>query len=309
MKDPIVPISYTFSSREEIKQFVLDCEARFFAQVDTCAEMILASGVRFVTLSGPSCSGKTTASERIVSAFEAHGVSVKVISIDDFYLSRAELERRAAEAGKPIDFDSPTTIDTDLLAEAIVALREGRVAKLPHYCFKSGECDRIDEFDASSTDIFLFEGIQAIYPNVRALLSKEKVFSVFIRTSSSIEAGGEIFESHELRFARRMVRDFRSRGASPDYTFLLWEGVRANEKEYLEPFEYDVDFRIDSTMAYEPALIRERYLALLGTVAKSSPYYDKAQKLMDEYDHIPSIETCYIPKNSIFREFIGEETE
>lgn len=307
--DPIIPVSYEFQSSEEIQRFVLECEASFFRQVDECAEKILESGVRFVTLSGPSCSGKTTASDRIVGAFRQHGVRVKVISIDDFYLSRELLKQRAEAAGVPIDFDSPTTIDTDSLKAAIDALMAGGVAKLPHYSFVLGECDRVDDFDAKDADIFLFEGIQAIYPNVLALLKDVPYFSVFIRPSSSIAAGGELFESHELRFARRLVRDYRYRGAAPDMTFLLWEGVRSNEKIYLEPFEYNVDFRIDSTMAYEPALIRDLYLDYLGLVKEDSPYYEKAKKLMTEYDRIPSIPTVFIPEHSIFREFIGKEGE
>lgn len=307
--DRIVPISYDFKSPEEIQRFVLDCEANFFRQVDKCAEEILESGVRFVTLSGPSCSGKTTASARIVSAFTARGVRVKVISLDDFYYSREELVARSKAAGVAVDFDSPTTIDVKSFEKALTALRAGEVAELPHYDFKTGRCDRVDLFSGKDADIFLFEGIQALYPNVIEAIQKERYFSVYIRPSSSVAAGGEIFESHELRFARRLVRDFRYRSATPDDTFTLWESVRANEKTYLEPYEYGVDFRIDSTMAYEPALIRDRYLEYLSLVKKDSPYYEKARRLMTEYDHIPSIPTVYIPEHSIFREFIGYEGE
>ncbi len=307
--DPIISISYYFKSSDEEKNFILSCEDNFNRQIEDCADRILASKTHFVMLSGPSCSGKTTASSRIVSAFSQKGVRVKVISIDDFYLSRALLEKRAKEAGQPIDFDSPTTIDLEGLKEAMLALRERRMAMLPHYSFKTGERDRTDAFDASTADMYLFEGIQAIYPEVLALLGNEPYFSVYIRPASSIAAGGELFESHELRFARRLVRDFRYRAAQPDTTFMLWEGVRANEKQYLEPVEYDVDFRIDSTMGYEPAMIRDLYLAYLAVVKEDSPYYEKAKLLMTEYDHVPSISSDFLPDDSIFREFIGKRGE
>lgn len=307
--DPIISISYDFKSRDEEKRFILSCEDNFNRQVEECAERILESNTRFVMLSGPSCSGKTTASSRIVSAFSKKGVRVKVISIDDFYFSRALLEKRAKEAGKPIDFDSPATIDLEGLRDAMLSLRQGGIAYLPHYSFKTGERDRMDAFDASSVDIFLFEGIQAIYPEVLSLLSDEPYFSVYIRPASSIAAGGELFESHELRFARRLVRDFRYRSAEPDTTFMLWEGVRANEKEYLEPFEYSVDFRIDSTMGYEPAMIRELYLSYLSAVKPDSPYYERAKLLLSEYDHVPSLSSDFLPDDSIFREFIGKRGE
>ena len=303
--DPIITISCDFSSPEDISRFVKACEDNFFRQVETCAEKILESGVRFVTLSGPSCSGKTTASDRILSAFAARGIRVKVISIDDFYLSRDILIKRSEEAGVPIDFDSPTTSAIDAFERAITALRAGEEALLPHYDFKTGTCDRVDRFSGKDADIFLIEGIQAIYPNVIEILKKEAYFSIYIRPSSSVAAGGELFESHELRFARRLVRDYRYRSAMPDYTFVLWEGVRRNEQIYLEPFEYGVDFRIDSTMGYEPMLIRDLYLEYLSYVKEDSPYYEKARRLMREYDHVASIDAHYIPNNSIFREFIG----
>ena len=307
--DPIISISYEFQTKDEVKAFIDGCEKNFNRQLDRCADTILKSGARFVMLSGPSCSGKTTASDRIIAFFTEKGVRVKVVSIDDFYFSRKFLQDRAKEAGEPVDFDSPTTIDLDALALAIKALREGKVADLPHYCFKSGERDRVDQFDPKDADVFLFEGIQAIYPEVRALLGDERYFSVYIRPSSSIEAGGELFESHELRFARRLVRDFRYRSAHPDTTFMLWDGVRKNEAKYLEPFEYDVDFRIDSTMGYEPAMIRSLYLDYLGMVDETSPYYEKAQLLSREYDHVPSISSEDLPDDSIFREFIGKRDE
>ena len=307
--DPIISISYEFKTKDEEKAFILACEDNFNRQLKSCAEKILKTGKRFVMLSGPSCSGKTTASARIVSAFTERGVRVKVISIDDFYLSRALLERRAIEAGQPIDFDSPTTIDLDCLKKAVLALQKGEVALLPHYSFKSGERDRMDAFDPKDADVFLFEGIQAIYPEVLSLFEEEGYFSVYIRPSSSIAAGGELFESHELRFARRLVRDYRYRSAKADTTFMLWEGVRANERTYLEPFEYDVDFRIDSTMGYEPAMIRSLYLDYLATVEKDSPYYDKARLLMREYDHVPSLSSDALPDDSIFRELIGAKGE
>lgn len=307
--DPIIAISYDFKTDAERKEFILSCEENFNRQVTTCAQRILESRARFVLLSGPSCSGKTTASSRIVAAFTERGVRVKVVSIDDFYLSRALLEKRAADAGLPIDFDSPSTIDLDGLRDAITALRTGGVAMLPHYSFKTGERDGIDPFCASDADIFLFEGIQAIYPEVLELFGDEKRFSVYIRPSSSIAAGGELFESHELRFARRLVRDYRYRSASPDTTFMLWEGVRANEHRYLEPFEYQVDFRIDSTMGYEPAMIRPFYLSCLERVAPESLYYEKARRLMQEYDHVAPLSSDALPDDSIFREFIGKRGE
>lgn len=305
--DRIQTICYDLKNDTEIAAFVAECEASFFRQVDDCADEILARGSRFIALSGPTCSGKTTASERICNEFASRGIRVKTISIDDFYIARDILLKRAEESGTPIDFDSPATIDMALLASCVEKLRRGEVVELPKYNFVKGCYEAFTPFCGQEADIFLFEGIQAIYPGVREILEQEDLVSVFIRPSSSIQAGGELFESHELRFARRLVRDFRFRGAKPEYTFVLWEGVRANEKKHIEPFEASVDMAIDSTMVYEPAVIRDSFVGDLKLVPKDNPYYEKAQALIREYDHIPSIPTRFVPKNSIFREFIGQE--
>ncbi len=307
--DKIEKVCYDFQNEEEERRFVMACEEGFFRQADACAGEILSNGSRFIALSGPTCSGKTTASERILQAFASRGIRVKTISIDDFYLERKILEERARLTGKPVDFDSPATIYVEKLAECVEKLRRGEAVELPRYSFRTGSYESFTPFCGKDADIFLFEGIQAIYPNVRAIFEGEDLFSVFICPSSSIEAGGEIFESHELRFARRLVRDYRYRNASPAYTFALWDGVRANEAEHIEPFADSVDWKIDSTLAYEPAVIKKLFVSYLSLLPEDSPYYQKAQSLMEEYRHIPSLSSRFIPADSIFREFIGQEDE
>ncbi|MBQ4120599.1 MAG: hypothetical protein IJD35_01155 [Clostridia bacterium] len=307
--DKIQSVVYDFKTEQEILDFVISCEDRFFAQVDDVADKILKSGKKFIALSGPSCSGKTTASERICHAFLARGIRVKTISIDDFYIDRDTLLERAKASGKPIDFDSPTTINLSLLADCVHKLRLGEVAELPHYSFVEGKCTEYTPFCGKDADYFLFEGIQAIYPNVLEILGEEGVVSLAIRPSTSLQIGEEVFYSHELRFARRLVRDFRYRSAAPEYTFYLWEGVRANEELHIMPYEDRVDFRIDSTMAYEPFVIRDYVMHCLSLVPEDDPHREQAVNLMKEYEHIPSIPSKYVPDHSIFREFIGGKEE
>lgn len=307
--DRIQPVVCDFKTEQELETFILACEEAFFAQVDNIADKILSCGKKFIALSGPTCSGKTTASDRICHAFLARGIRVKTVSIDDFYIDRNVLLERAKAAGKPIDFDSPTTINLELLADFVHKLQQGEVAEMPHYSFVEGKCVSYTPVCGKDADYFLFEGIQAIYPNVLDILGKENVISLAIRPSTSIQIDGELFSSHELRFARRLVRDFRYRNASAEYTFYLWEGVRENEELHIMPYEDQVDFRIDSTMAYEPFVIRDYVLHYLSLVPEDNRYKDKAEDLTAKYQKIPSIDSKYVPDHSIFREFIGQKGE
>lgn len=304
--DRIVDVSYDFANDNEIKRFVDSCENSFLSQVDECADKILAAPeLRFIALSGPSCSGKTTATARINAEFEKRSISVKTISIDDFYRDRKTLEERTAKTGGKVDFDSPSTIYFEYLAGCIEGIRRKEKIMLPHYDFTKGCCDGFEEYDCKNDRFFIFEGIQAVYPQFAELFSDEKLFSVYIRPSSSIRAGGELFESHEIRFARRLIRDYKYRNASPGYTFRLWEGVRSNEEKYIIPYEDNVDVKIDSTMLYEPAIIKKQYISCLNEIGRGEDYYEDAVRFIGEYRNIPSISEDFVPADSIFREFIG----
>ena len=87
--------AYTLNnmSEEEKKAFVLKCEAEFEVQLEAAAKKILEDDCRIVTLSGPTCSGKTTTASRFMSVIEQSGKKVGVISIDDFYKARNCLKK------------------------------------------------------------------------------------------------------------------------------------------------------------------------------------------------------------------------
>ena len=83
----------TFASEEEKKAYVLECDADFETRLDRMMKDICdIEDIDFLTLSGPTCSGKTTASKKLISEFSERGKTVKIISLDDFFRNRCELE-------------------------------------------------------------------------------------------------------------------------------------------------------------------------------------------------------------------------
>ena len=107
-------------TEEEKKKFVLKCESEFEAQLEDAANVIINEGCRIVTLSGPTCSGKTTTSSRFISQLEGAGIRTAVISIDDFFKSRDELVERSKVNGlDKVDYDSAFAIDLDCFRECI----------------------------------------------------------------------------------------------------------------------------------------------------------------------------------------------
>ncbi len=291
---------------QEHKRFVLECERSFHRRLDeVSAELIAERDLRFLALSGPSCSGKTTTANKLLCDLEKSGARVRTISIDDFFRPRRELEKDARRSGKNIDMDSVNAINLAQLEECVADITAGGTVHCPVFDFTISECVGFYTFPASDYDIFLFEGIQAIYPEVTALLSVLPTKSIFISVCDDITVGEHLFCGRDVRFMRRLVRDYRFRGASPEYTFEHWDGVVSNEISSIIPPSKGADIQLNSCMGYDLCVLKEPVLELLSMIEPESRHYDKACALKEKLRCVTEISAELIPDDSIYKEFLG----
>ncbi|MBQ4556071.1 MAG: hypothetical protein IJA60_00305 [Clostridia bacterium] len=293
-----------FSSDEEIKNYVDACESEYLSDVKAACELSMAGG-RIITLCGPTCSGKTTTARILDDDFKKLGKELHSISIDDFYFDRNVLVERAKSRGEPLDYDSPSTIDLELFGKVIADIDDGGKAILPKFDFKEGRRIGYEEINITDGDVFLFEGIQAVYPELTKYLSTHAFTSLFISVEDSVQCGDTEFLPRELRLMRRLVRDARTRGADAEFTLSIWESVCKNEDEHIYPNIGGCHSRIDSSFAYEVSVIKPLVLPLLCGVSDNSKYKPQAEKLIKKLENIPTIDKKFIPAGSVFREFIG----
>lgn len=295
-----------FSSEEDIISYVNACEAEYRASVQAACDIAEAGG-SIITLAGPTCSGKTTTARILDDEFLKRGKALHSISIDDFYFDRDELQRRAKERGEPLDYDSPSTIDLALFGEVIEQIESKGKVLLPKFDFKSGKRAAMEGITVTDGDVFLFEGIQAVYPALTKYLAAHSFTSLFISVEQPLDCGGTVFAPRQLRFLRRLVRDARTRGATAEFTYSLWNGVVANEDKHIYPNLCGVHCRMDSLLPYEVSVIKPYVLALLDTLPGDSAYVADANALREKLQNIPAIDAKYVPAGSVFREFIGEK--
>jgi len=116
-------------------------------------------------LSAPQGAGKTTLAGALLAAFAEQGLRAVSISIDDFYLTRAEqLALAAAHPGDRLleHRGYPGTHDLELGTRTLSALREGRAVDLPRYdkSAHGGRGDRspVVERVVGPVDLVLFDG-------------------------------------------------------------------------------------------------------------------------------------------------------
>ena len=261
--------------------------------------------LRFLGLTGPTCSGKTTAAKILTEYLETHGRRVHVISLDDFYYENDYLQRRAANNPDiEIDYDSEETINHELFAEKIASLMENKPTEIPKYDFKCGKQTKGGMIEPEPEDVFLVEGIQVLYPKIDCVLRKAPYRSIYICASSGIEIGGEYFEPNEIRLMRRIVRDYHFRAAPPAFSFYLWQSVRSNEEKSIFPNMHACDYFIDSTMPYEIGMLKPYLEAILAQMPREDRFYQQAARLLQKLKSIQEVDSNLIAENSLYKEFI-----
>ncbi len=125
-------------ARRTVETAEADFEARLVALSAAVSRECAEDGIRILRLTGPTCSGKTTAAGKLTEALEAAGLSVYPISLDDFYLDRQELEERARARGGTPDYDSADTLDLGAMEACVRELRRTGETDIPVFNFTTG---------------------------------------------------------------------------------------------------------------------------------------------------------------------------
>lgn len=285
------------------------CEARQERKYAEIANDIAAvSGQkRIVMMSGPSSSGKTSSSLRIAQQCRVIGLNPKVIELDNYFHNREDTPK--GPDGK-YDFEALGAMDTDFLGVQLNALLEGEEVELPRFDFVSGH--RVFEgrrLRLKEGDMLFMEGIHALNPALTPSVDQSKIFRIYISALSALPGGEKVHNSTtDKRLLRRIVRDNRTRGISPEQTIERWPSVRRGETLNVFPYEENADDVFNSSTLYDLPVLKYYANPLLEAIPASSPAYGKARSLLDFLSMITPLtgeEIEAIPPTSIMREFIG----
>ncbi len=293
-------------SEQEKKELVLSCDRELEGRMEEVARRMASTpNLKFIGLTGPTCAGKTTAAHKLTEILEETGKEVHVVSIDDFYYDTSYLHARVADnPDVEIDFDSEETIDIDLLREKTESLLACRETQMPKFDFHTGKRVFGELLTPKENDVFLFEGIQILYPKVRALLQGERYRSIYICPLSAIEVAGERFEPNEIRLMRRLVRDAIYRSSTIAFSLKLWQSVRKNEEINIFPYAQTCDEFLDSSMAYEIGMLKPYLEELLNPYSADERHAQTVNTILQKLVRVESIASSYIAPNSIYKEFI-----
>lgn len=301
------------TDHDSAMKLIYEGDLSFDRRLTKIADSVLAGSadgrqIKFITLSGPSCSGKTTASSKLAAEIEKSGRRIHSISIDDYYFDREVLLKKTA--GKDIDLDSPSTINTADISKTIKDILSGKpVIEVPVFDFVSGTRSGSRNIEVNEDDVFIFEGIQAMYENVAVLFEGSPTASVFINVMQGINADGVIFTPNMIRLMRRLVRDADKRGADAKLTLELWKNVRKNEDLNIFPLASNVDYIIDSVMPYELGILKNFIDKVLECDGLDDEFSEIVREISDNMDGIYPISVNLLGKDSLYNEFVRVRKE
>ncbi len=288
--------------------WINECDERLSNDMYSVAEDICKDAtIKLIRLIGPSCAGKTTAAKMLMKRFEELGKRLHTVSLDDFYFNTDILRKNSFENGlTDIDYDSPNTIDTVALASFVKEIFEKDRSHCPIFDFTVGRRTGYREFQCTEDDIFLFEGIQALYPNVTEIFERinHPSRTVYIAPLSTITVGKISFTPNEIRLLRRIVRDRNFRNSEAIFTYAMWDGVRANEEKNIFPYVKNCDYEIDSTMPYEIGILKPHLEIAFSLIPMDSEYRERSDEILEKISGIVSISDALISEHSIYKEFV-----
>ena len=289
------------------------CEARQERKYAEAADQIFwrRHHSSIVMISGPSSSGKTSSSLRIAQQCRVLGISPKVIELDNYFLPR---EQTPLDENGEYDFEALGAMNLELLNSNLNDLLSGKEVIIPRFDFKTGNTlfEPSRALRLEDHDILFMEGIHALNPELTYAIDQSRIFRIYISALSSLPGGEKVHNSTtDKRLLRRIVRDNRVRGTSPEDNILRWPSVRRGETRNIFPFEENADVVFNSSTLYDVPLLKYYAEPLLYGISESSPAYEKARSLLDFLVRVTALkpsEIAAIPPTSIMREFIGGQT-
>ena len=277
-----------------------------FAQL---ADEIVGRGTRAILIAGPSSSGKTTSANRLCTQLRVHGKTPILVSLDDYYLNRDQLV--PGPDGK-IDLEDIATLDIPQFQEDLTRLLRGEEVELPKFDFINQQrCATGHKLRISENTPLVIEGLHGLNPMLLPdAVDKKLIFRLYVSalTTLNLDDHNRVSTTY-LRLLRRMVRDHETRGASVERTLSMWDSVRAGEEKWIFPYQEDADAIFNTTLIYEPAVLKKHIFPLLAAVQPESAYYDEARSIVKFLNYFVEANVeDEIPPTSILREFVGGNT-
>lgn len=295
-------------SKNSPKDFALECDGEYIKEIGRVAKIIADDDdLIIVAIAGPSSSGKTTTAHILCEELEKLGETTAVVSLDDFYLPYEDLPI-LSDGSK--DIETVNSLDIPLIKKCFNDIINFGKTVIPSYDFKSKmRICAARTVDIGSRGILIVEGLHALNTVISEVVPRNNIYKIYISVNTPIvdDKGQKVLSSRQIRLIRRSLRDEIFRGSQVSETLALWRNVVESEEKYLYTFKDTADVKLVTLHPYELCVYRNRFCAMKQDVDPSDDCYSFFMKTACSLERFGSIDRKYVPKNSLIREFIGQD--
>lgn len=288
-----------------IRKLILVSEALHEQRIAEIAAQIEGKSetIEVILIAGPSSSGKTTFSKRLMIQLLARGISPFPLEMDKYFVDR---ENTPTDENGEWNFEDLEAVNHKQLSKDLRKLIDGDEVQLPEYDFQTGTSRMGETINLRPGQIIILEGIHGLNPDLLADFPQSSTFRIYVSalTQLNLDRHNRV-STTDTRLIRRIVRDARERGYSAMDTINRWESVRRGEKQYIFPFQDNANVMFNSALVYEMAALKPLAEPLLRQVPHSCLAQIEAKRLLAFLEWFLPLDLDMIPDNSILREFIG----
>lgn len=261
-------------------------------------------GARVVMIAGPSSSGKTTFTKRLAIQLMTNLLEPQMISLDDYFVDRAHTPK---DASGEYDYESLYALDLETFNSHLNRLISGETVELPYYNFETGMREyRGNRITLRPGSVLLIEGIHGLNPELTADVADAMKYRIYVSALTTISIDDHNWiPTTDNRLLRRIIRDARYRGVSPEQTIRRWPSVRRGEERWIFPYQENADAMFNSSLLFELGVMKRRGEELLSRVPHDVVEYAEAARLHRFLQYFASISEEFIPSTSLLREFLG----
>ncbi len=274
-------------------------------KIAAIADDIVKKNKRIILVTGPSSSGKTTFAQRLCIHLRVNGKRPLYMGTDDYFIEHEKIPFNEKGERAIEDF---VALDIDLFNDHMNDLLSGLTVDMPVFDFVTGSKRYGQRITKAEPDQpIVIEGIHALNPKLTEHIDDKIKYRIYVSplTTLNIDENNRI-PLTDIRFARRIARDVRSRGTSPSETVKHWCRVREGETRNVFPFSNEADVIFNSVFLYEWAILKYLINDSLENIREEDPGYIEAQRLLRIFRCVePLKDTDEIGRNSIMREFLG----
>ncbi len=260
--------------------------------------------VKIVLIAGPSASGKTTFSKRLMVQLAVNGLKPTMISLDDYFVDR---EKTPKDKNGEYDFEAIEAIDIEFFNQQLIQLFKGEVIELPKFNFTVGmKFPSGKKLQLGPGSILIVEGIHGMNPDLVPHIEPANTFKIFLSALTQISIDDQNYISTtDNRLIRRMIRDSKYRNYSAQDTIRRWPSVRAGEDKNIFPYQENADVMFNSALIYELAVLKKYAEPLLKSVPENQDEFSESNRLLKFLSYFKTIDDFEIPPTSLIREFLG----